>query len=508
VPQSAVRAFRRHGAPLFAVSLMASLLTAIIIGPANAADGELDPSFSGDGRVVSDFGFDDRAEGVVVQPDGRIVVAGTSCGGDFLVARYNADGSVDTTFGSGGRVCIDVGSGSADRGEEILLLAGGQLVVAGTSAGDFALARLTATGALDSSFGNGARATYDLGGTDELRDAALAPDGRIVMVGETTMPGCATAPTSPGQTVGVGVARALSNGAPDPSFGGDGTVVLGSGDQVQRGFAVAVQNDGAVIVAGRTSSCSRVAIDLLLLRLTAGGAPDPGFVPANPLAEPGPDSAVDVAVQPDGRIVVAVDTFVGPATSPARDDAFILLRFNPDGSADTSFGSGGVATALFGAGTNATPRAIALQGSTIVVGGSVDGDFALARFTSTGALDPAFGGDGTVVTDFGGVDVLAALAVQPDGKLVAAGQTATDVALARYGTGTTSTSTSTSTSTTTTTTSTSSTSSSTTSTTITPSPFTEICAVLDQLRSAFAANPWLRPFVGIIDAVRALLRCS
>lgn len=488
-------ALRRRVAPIIGAAVTATMVVSAAIGPVGAADGDLDPTFSGDGRVVSDFGFDDRADGVAVQPNGAIVVAGTSCGGDFLVARYNPDGTPDATFDGDGHVCIDVGAGSSDRGEEILVLADGRLVVAGTSAGDFALVRLLANGSVDPSFGTGGRATYDFGGTDELRDAALAPDGAIVMAGQTTTPGCTLAPTMPGQTSGVAVARALSNGAPDPSFGGDGTVVLADPNVVQRGFAVAVQPDGRVIVAGLMASCSRVSIHFLLVRLTVTGAPDPTFTPANPLAAPGPDAAVDVAVQPDGKIVVALDTFVGPATLPARDDAFTVLRFNPDGSADTTFSGDGVSTALFGEGVNATAAAIALQGDKIVVGGSADGDFALARFNSDGSLDPAFGGDGTVVTDFGGVDVLTALAVQPDGKLVAAGRTGTDVALARYGTGGTTTPTTATTTTTTTTTST------------VPSPFGPACVVLQQLRSRFAADPWLSSYVPTVDAARAALRC-
>ncbi len=335
-------------------------------------------------------------------PNGAIVIAGTSCGGNFLVARYNSDGSPDTTFDGDGRVCIVVGAGAADRGEEVVVLPDGRLLVGGTSAGNFALVRLDGNGGLDSSFGAGGKATYDFGSTDELRDIALAADGSIVMVGQTATPGCPVAPVTPGQTVGVAVARALGNGAPDPSFGGDGTVVLADANLVQRRFAVAVQHDGKVVVGGRVASCSRVVIDFLLLRLTGAGAPDPGFSPADPLSEPGGDAVVDVAIQPDGRIVLAIDTFAGPATTTEGDDAFIVPRLDPDGSADTTFGEEGVATAFFGEGITATPGAIAFQDGKVVVAGTADGDFALARFGSDGTLDPSFGGDGTVVTDFGG----------------------------------------------------------------------------------------------------------
>lgn len=350
-------------------------------------------------------------------------------------------------------------------------------------------------GTVDPTFGIGGRASFDFGGADELRDVALAPDGRIVMVGETPTVGCAGLPgPTPGQVVGVAVAQALPEGAADPTFAGDGTLVLSNQNLVKRGLAVAVQPDGRVVVGGRTASCTRVAIDFLLLRLTVGGAPDPTFSAGSPSSLSGPTSVADLAVHPDGKIVAAIDTFVGPATGPPRDDAFTVARFNPDGTPDAAFGSGEVATALFGAGVDASPTSVVLQGDKITVGGTVGGDFGLARFNSDGTPDATFAVGGLVRTDFGGLDTLNALAVAPDGKLVAAGQTGTDVAVARYGTGTTST-TSTSTSTS-------------TSSTTAPSPFGVICPVLAQLRSTFAASPWLSPFLSIIDGLRASFGCG
>lgn len=495
---SSISLGRRRVAPALTIVLVASLLAFVGAEPASAADGDLDPSFSGDGRVVSDFGSDESAEGVAVQPDGRIVVAGTGCGGAFLVARYDAGGNLDPTFDGDGWVCVDAGPGT-DRGVDVLVLPDGRLVVAGTSGGDFVLVRLTAAGGVDPTFGAGGRATFDFGGVDELRDVALAPDGRIVMVGETPTVGCVGLPgPTPGQSVGVAVARALPDGSPDPSFGGDGTVVLASDNLVQRGLAVAVHPDGRVVVGGRTASCTRVAIDFLLVRLTAGGEPDPTFDAGHPASLTGPTSVADLVVQPDGKIVAAIDTFVGPATGPPRDDAFTVARFNPDGTPDTSFDGDGVAAALFGEGVNATPTSVVLQAGKITVGGSTDGNFAIARFNADGTPDTSFGPGGMVVTDFGGTDVLNALAVQPDGKLVAASQTGTDVAVARYGTVTSPT----------TSTSTSSTSTPSTTSTTVASPFGALCPLLAPIRSVFAASPWLSPFVSILDGLRAGFGCA
>lgn len=493
---------RRRIAPALTVVLVASLLISAAGGPASAADGDLDATFSGDGRVVSDFGSAERADGVAVQPDGRIVVAGTGCGGDFLVARYDAAGALDPTFSGDGRVCIEVG-GSDERAVDVVALPDGRLLVAGTSGGNFAVIRLSAGGTVDLSFGVGGVATFDFGGADELRDVALAHDGGIVMVGETPIVGCAGLPgPTPGQSVAIAVARALPDGGPDPTFAGDGTVVLSAENQRQRGLAVAVQPDGRVLIGGRTASCTAVSIGFLLVRLTAGGAPEPTFDAGYPESlAGGPSSVADLAIQPDGKIVAAVDTFNGPATTPARDDAFTVLRFNPDGSLDTTFDGNGMATALFGEGVNATPTSLVLQGGKIVVGGTVEGDFALARFNTDGSPDTTFAAGGMVRNDFGEAASLNALAVQPDGKLVAAGHTGTDVVVARYGTSaspTTSTSTSTSST---------STSTSTSSTTV-PSPFALICPVLAQIRSTFVSSPWLSPFVSIIDRLRVSFGCA
>ena len=486
--------FEHAGPAALVILVLAAIIPIVAVSVAGADPGDLDPTFGTGGTVVSDFGGDEGARGVAVQPDGRIVVAGTGCGGDFLVARYDADGSPDPTFGMNGFRCIDIGAGSADQGEDMLLVGDGRMIVAGTSEGQFALVRLDGNGNPDPSFGSGGKRTYAFDGASQLRDAALAPDGGVVMVGETTTPGCATAPVTPGQTVGVGVVRTLPEGAPDPGFDFDGRLVVADTNSVQRGLAVAVQPDGAVVVGGRTSSCSRVSIDPLVFRLTAGGAPDPSFAAATSVFEPGPTPPRTSPSSPTARSS-SPSTPSSAATQPAHDDAFTVVRYNTDGTADPSFDGDGAATALFGEGTNATPAAVALQGGDIVVGGSVDGDFALARFNPDGTLDTAFGGDGTVVTDLGGVDAIAALAVQADDKLVAAGHSDADVALARYGT------------TTTPSTSTSTTSVSTTTSTTTP-PLSAVCALLDSVASIFANNPFLQPFVALIDALRPLFGCA
>ena len=207
--------------------------------------------------------------------------------------------------------------------------------------------------------------------------------------------------------------------------------------QVFRARAVAVQPDGAVVVGGDTASCSRVTIAYFVLRLTSTGQADPTF--SHPPFFLNPSAVTDIVLQGDGKVVAVVDSFVGPAVVPERDDAFYVLRLNPDGSPDATFDGDGLAVFLFGEGTNAMPAAVVVQpDGRIVVGGSVSpsgggpSDFALVRFNPDGSPDAAFGNGGTVVTDLGGNDSLLALALQPDAKLVAAGTSDGNVALARY----------------------------------------------------------------------------
>jgi uncharacterized delta-60 repeat protein len=148
----------------------------------------------------------------------------------------------------------------------------------------------------------------------------------------------------------------------------------------------------------------------------------------------------DIVLQGDGKVVAVVDSFVGPAVSPERDDAFYVLRMSSNGSPDPGFDGDGLAVALFGQFTTAAPSAVLLQSDgRILVGGSLTpasggpGDFALARFNSDGTPDSTtFGAGGRVVTNLGSDDLLFALALQPDAKAVAAGTSGGDLALARY----------------------------------------------------------------------------
>ena len=375
-------------------------------------DGSLDPSFGIAGIVVTDFATqDDVAEAMVLLPDGRIVVAGSS-GGDFALARYNADGSLDGAFGAAGQVVTDLGSDDDSAGG-VDLAAGGRIVVAGSSGGDFALAVYLPNGSLDSSFGDAGIETTDLSAdTDDGRDVALHADGRIVVVG--------TAPGTGGADFAV--SRYLPNGGLDPGFGAGGFVltdVLGSTDNPA--YDVALQANGKIVVAGAVGDA------LALARYNADGGLDETFGDGGVVVtaiSAGPEPSL--ALRVDGDIVAA----------GVLGDAFAVVRHFPDGTPDMSFGSGGVATTDFPS-LEARARDVAIQadGKIVVTGDTISCNeifcthaFALARYHPDGSPDVGFGDGGSVLT-FGRAGQ--ALAIQPDGKIVVAGSTAFLVALPR-----------------------------------------------------------------------------
>jgi len=152
------------------------------------SNGSLDPSFGAGGKVITSFGGIDQASAVTLQPDGKIVVAGQTDTGisiDFALARYMPDGSLDGAFGSGGRVTTNFTGSSDDVGSAVALQSDGKIVVGGASNGNFALARYTPGGTLDTAFGTAGTVTTNLGGEDALHALALQPDGAIVAVGES-----------------------------------------------------------------------------------------------------------------------------------------------------------------------------------------------------------------------------------------------------------------------------------------------------------------------------------
>ncbi len=284
------------------------------------ADGNLDTSFGSGGKVTTDMGGNknDFGSALALQPDGKLVAAGYSDSFNFALVRYLADGNLDTSFGSDGKVTTNFGANGA--GKALVLQPDGFIVVAGYSNGDFALARYLADGSLDPSFGTGGSVTTDFGSDDEGKSVALQPDGRIVVAGYSNG--------------NFALARYLADGSLDPSFGNGGIVTtdFGAGDV---GQSVTLQPDGRIVVAGY-SYIGYGNDDIALARYLADGSLDPSFGTGGIVTTDfgSDDEGKSVALQPDGRIVVAGIR----ADSNSHNPDFALVRYRTDGLLESHFG--------------------------------------------------------------------------------------------------------------------------------------------------------------------------
>ena len=179
------------------VVVVAVIVSLAFSAVAIAAAGDLDTSFSGDGKQMTDFGFgaDDAASDVVIQADGKIVAAGTAAGGatgnDFALARYNPNGSLDPSFSGDGRKRLSFGGD--ERAFGMAIQANGKIVVvgrAGPADDDFAIARFNPSGSLDPSFSGDGKQTTHFAGGDGALGVAIKADGKIVVVGSQCADNC------------------------------------------------------------------------------------------------------------------------------------------------------------------------------------------------------------------------------------------------------------------------------------------------------------------------------
>jgi uncharacterized delta-60 repeat protein len=301
----------------------------------------------------------------------------------------------------------------------LVLQPDGKLVAAGGAGDDFALARYLPDGSLDPSFGTGGTVTTSFGESATANALVLQPDGKLVAAGRSIV-------TFASDTVNFALARYLPDGRLDPSFGIGGKVTTDFGGSSLNGvLALVVQPDGKLVAAGDASVGSSADLDFALARYLPDGRLDPTFgIGGTVTTDFGgiiEDIATALVLQPDGKLVAAGHDSNG-------DLDFALARYLPDGRLDPTFGTGGTVTTDGGLGGI---LALVLQpDGKLVAAGEGEGGFALVRYLPDGRLDPTFGTGGTVTTNFG--DFTFALVLQPDGKLVAAGGAGGDFALARY----------------------------------------------------------------------------
>ena len=355
-----------------AKTLIASGFTGTLA--ATLPSGALDPTFDGDGKVTTSFGTgDDVINAMVIQPDGKILVAGTtSIGGNrhFALARYNTDGSLDTTFYGDGKLFTVLGSG-----EDVVtalalqtdgrILAGGYATVDSSQRGAFALARYNADGSLDTTFDGDGRVIASLASNASGAISALAVtnDGSVVVSG--------------GQNSGAVLARFTADGMLDGTFDGDGWRALTPSGNGGSGFSNAsdlfVQPDGKLVVAITSYfSLLVVTFGFSLRRYDADGTNDTTFVMGDPGIPSSNNLLGTTIVQPDGKIVAA---FSVEEAAPTGFPFFLfqtlpypyatVLRFNTDGSRDLTFANSPILVL-----TDFKPSDAALQtdGKIVVVG--------------------------------------------------------------------------------------------------------------------------------------------
>src|SRR5438094_1818540 len=281
-----------------------------------ASPGDLDTSFSGDGKKTISFGGVDIANVVLVQPNGRIVVAGGGAAADrFCVAGLRSNGVLDTGFGSGGKRVI--GFGGRGLGESVFgaaLQPDGKIVLVGGSGLRAAVARLNPNGSLDTTFSGDGKKTFNWAPGDFSRAQAVLvlANGKLVVAGFSGPEGG-----------DVQVARLKANGALDTAFGTGGKAAVDFGG-TDFGLALARQADGRIVVAGGSTAGGAV-----VARLRANGTLDPDFDGDGRLMLPGGGEARAVLVQPDSKIVVT--------GNPGLSEVTTVTRLNPNGSRDTTF---------------------------------------------------------------------------------------------------------------------------------------------------------------------------
>jgi uncharacterized delta-60 repeat protein len=289
------------------------------------SDGSFDTSFGTGGSVPALETGGSLAYGVVVEPDGKIVASGAS--GNFGLARFDSGGNLDPSFGIGGQATASFG-GSAIDAHSLVAQPDGKLLVAGsveTAEGeDFALVRYNIDGSLDATFGTGGKVTRDFSEDDEISGVALQADGKIVVAGTTTAAGV--------------LVRYNANGSIDSSFGIGGKVTTDAASSVERPEIVTIQSDGKIVVAGY-SFVSGSKTDFALARYNSNGSLDSSFGSGGKvLTDIGAitDDPTSIVIQPDGKILVVGTS--GPIGAGPSDLG--LVRYNSDGSLDTSFGNG------------------------------------------------------------------------------------------------------------------------------------------------------------------------
>lgn len=398
--------------------------------------GSLDAGFGQSGKVVTPGGnSEDRAMAVVMEPGGKVVIAGSSIRSgtsyDTTLVRYNGDGSLDPTFGIGG-IAIQSLFATEDRALAIVRQSSGKWVIAGYalvgSTYDYLVARFNTDGTLDRTFGTDGKTTTSIGTSHDYAFAmARLSDDRIIVGGYSY-----DVATS---RYNMALSKYTDDGVLDPSFGSSGktTVSVGSGSSYC--FGVVVQPSGKIIAVGYASVLSS---DIAAVQFNADGTVDIAGFGTNGKTTIDINSSSDYgyagALQSDGKILIAGSAHFGGGSD------FAAVRLNADGTLDTSFDFDGKVYYAVGPSLDEARTVQQTNGRIVLAGSSYNGldyDFSLLRLFSDGAMDTSFGSSGKLVTPVGaGSDRIFSSTIDSVGKIVVVGDSLSgstlDFALAKY----------------------------------------------------------------------------
>jgi len=344
-------------------------------------DGTLDNTFSTDGKATLDLGGAEEATSVAMQPDGKILMGGHSDSNtdiDFVIVRFNSDGTLDGSFGPRGHVTTDFANG-IDKASNILLFENGTILLTGTSSDgvktNFAAAQYNTDGSLDSTFSTDGMVTTNVRGNGVCNSSIRQPDGKLILFGWSTDV----------NNLSFAALRYNADGTLDSTFGENGIVVTDIGGISDYGYSVALQSDGKIVAVGYTYTADDV-YNYAVVRYLADGSLDNSFGAegiATSSIGPDFDNNTYIVIQPDGKILVVGAASFGP------DYDIVMIRFNADGSFDDTFGNNGLVSTDIGSSSN-SPSGVSLQEDLkILVSGTVfpgstgtTADFTCTRYTS------------------------------------------------------------------------------------------------------------------------------
>ena len=382
-------------------TLLSAILIGALINVLSAQPGTPDNTFGTGGKIKTNINFYTQVS-LLIQQDGKMIEVGCLLDNFnyFFLARFNADGTVDSSFGTNGRVSTRVSNGGTYLADAAMLQSDGKIVVVGEdlTGGNIALFRYNTNGALDNTFATGGKLI-----TEYIHPSSIAiqSDGKVVIAGTVALD--------------FAINRYNADGALDNTFGTNGKVTTNLGPDKDKIKDIAIQADGKIVAAGSSGNKSTNLTEFALVRYNTNGTLDNSFGTGGILTaniDGNPNIITSMALQADGKIVVTGNTWLsGP---PSLN--LLIVRFNANGTIDNNFGTNGIIN--YGDVRNLQQFVkIQVDGKILV---AADGTYNLLRYNTNGTLDNSFGTNGKIIIDTNSFDPTS-LAIQENSKIVVSG---------------------------------------------------------------------------------------